>query len=110
MENSRDLFSSHGSAGKGDRERSSGWRDRYDLPPSGDMTGWRRVGPSKWRKVYGASRAAVQVVDLSPPRVPVLDEMAAFAAKDICAVECPTLQSENLAQFSGPQARKPTSI
>jgi hypothetical protein len=55
MQNTRDLLSAHsGNAGKGDADRSPGWRDKYDIPPSGDMIGFTQVGPSKIRKVYPA--------------------------------------------------------
>lgn len=62
--NSRDLFPGTG-AGKGDAERSPGWRDNYDsidfhrhqpnaagtaLEPKPD--GFTRVSPARIRKVY----------------------------------------------------------
>jgi hypothetical protein len=59
----RDLFPGH-SAGKGDAERSPGWRDHYDIPPSGDMTGFKRVAVNRLRKVYGRPAAP-------PPLEPV---------------------------------------
>jgi hypothetical protein len=70
--NSRDLFPGVG-AGKGDGDRSPGWRERYDeidfqRPPvpagieakaanevTDYLNGFRRVSPSRIRKVYGSS-------------------------------------------------------
>lgn len=62
--NSRDLFPGHG-AGKGDKERSPGWRDHYDdidwqrsalftfdCDPNLWSDGFRKVSPNRIRKTY----------------------------------------------------------
>jgi len=50
--NTRDLGLSSGAAGKGDADRSPGWRKRYDTInwPSGGK------GPKKFHKVYGTKK------------------------------------------------------
>ena len=56
MSNPRDLLTAHNTqAGKGDAERSPGWRDKFDLPQSKSIPGMVQVGPGRFRKVYGAS-------------------------------------------------------
>lgn len=61
--NSRDLFPGHG-AGKGDGDRSPGWREKYNevdfhrasTPAAAKLNdyynGFREVSPNRIRKVY----------------------------------------------------------
>lgn len=57
-QSNRDLLSAHGAAGKGDADRSPGWRDNYgEVSGVGtrptEAEGFRRVGSGRYRKVYG---------------------------------------------------------
>jgi hypothetical protein len=57
-QSNRDLLSAHGAAGKGDADRSPGWRDGYgDVADLGsrpsEAEGFRQTGAGRWRKVYG---------------------------------------------------------
>jgi hypothetical protein len=53
----RDLMSSHNTgAGKGDADRSPGWRDGYeeiDWKRDLENDGFTQVGHGRYRKVYG---------------------------------------------------------
>jgi hypothetical protein len=50
---SRDLFPGHG-AGKGDAERSPGWRENYPEINWPGVSGLKEVKPGHFRKVYGS--------------------------------------------------------
>jgi hypothetical protein len=55
--NSRDLLGAHpGQNGKGDADRSPGWRGHYDevsWPAPSAEEGFVQTGPKSFRKVYG---------------------------------------------------------
>jgi hypothetical protein len=49
----RDLFSSHGAAGKGDADRSPKWRDHYDeIDWHHRPDEFKQVRPGLKRKIY----------------------------------------------------------
>ena len=71
--NSRDLMPDHSGAGKGDADRSPGWRDHYDeiewgsgmrYPSDNCPVGFFPIGPKRYRKVYGAT-VRICLVDLA---------------------------------------------
>jgi hypothetical protein len=54
--------------GKGDKERSPGWRENYpEIKGFGTTTGFTRVNAARTRKVYGVdSRKGFEVLQCTP--------------------------------------------
>lgn len=83
---SRDLFPGHG-AGKGDAERSSGWRNNYSEINWPGVSGLQRDRRGRLVKTYGPKPPEFQVVAHSNPEEGVVCVCA------MCSREIPFLES-----------------
>lgn len=63
----------HGAAGKGDKERSPGWRDNYNEIQNfrkNNIPGLQQIGVGRFRKVYpGAGEPAHMETNSIPPGI-----------------------------------------